>query len=327
MLGLDKIYHANGVLRQIVHRTDLVPAPHLIPGGDVYLKAENLQVTGSFKIRGAYYKISTLTEKERSAGVIACSAGNHAQGVALAARESGIKSVICLPANAPVSKISATKAYGAEVLLISGVYDDAYSQALSLRDVYGYTLVHPFDDEDIIAGQGTVALEISEQLPDVDAVVAPIGGGGLISGIAIGLKSIRPSVKIYGVQAVGAPSMLRSLVNKHPLALERVATVADGIAVKKPGRITFDICSRYIDGILLVNDDEISAAVVYLLHKHGLVVEGAGATAVAAVMFDKLATEGKKTVCILSGGNIDKEIFAQLIKRGMRLYKTKENEK
>ena len=215
MLTLDNIYRASNVLRDVVRKTDLVYAPKLRQGVDIYLKTENLQITGSFKVRGAYYKMSRLSEEEKQRGVVACSAGNHAQGVALAAQKNGIKAVICLPDGAPISKIEATKSYGAQICLVEGVYDDAYNRALSLRDEKGLTFIHPFDDEDVMAGQGTIALEIEDQLPDLDAVIVPIGGGGLISGIAYTIKAINPSVKVYGVQAKGAPSMFNS-VRDHP---------------------------------------------------------------------------------------------------------------
>lgn len=317
MLTLDNVYRASYVLRDVVRKTDVLHAPKLNARSDIYLKTENLQITGSFKVRGSYYKMSRLTAEEKARGVVACSAGNHAQGVALSAKENGIKAVICLPDGAPISKIEATKSYGAEVCLVEGVYDDAYKKALSLRDEEGYTFIHPFDDEDVIAGQGTIALEIADQLPDVEAVIVPIGGGGLISGIAYTIKSINPSVKVYGVQAQGAPSMYRSVKDHEIEELASVSTIADGIAVKKPGELTYDICSRYVDEIVTVSDDEISAAILALMEQHKLVTEGAGAVAVAAAMFDKVDIAGKKTVCLLSGGNIDVTILSRVIKRGL----------
>ncbi len=317
MLTLDNVYRASYVLKDVVRKTDIIHAPKLKPGLDLYLKTENLQITGSFKVRGAYYKMTRLSDEEKARGVVACSAGNHAQGVALAARENGIKSVICLPDGAPISKIEATKSYGAEVCLVEGVYDDAYKKALQLRDEEGYTFIHPFNDENVIAGQGTIALEIAEQLPDLDAVIVPIGGGGLISGIAFTIKSINPAVKVYGVQSAGAPSMYKSVKAGKIEELPSVSTIADGIAVKTPGELTYDICSKYVDEIVTVTDDEISAAILALMEKHKLVTEGAGAVAVAAAMFGKLNLEGKKTVCLLSGGNIDVTILSRVIKRGL----------
>ena len=316
-LTLDNVYKANYVLKNVVRQTDVLYAPKLKPGVELYLKTENLQVTGSFKVRGAYYKMSKLSEKEREKGVIACSAGNHAQGVALAAQKNGIKAVICLPDGAPISKVEATKSYGAEICLVEGVYDDAYQKALQLRDEEGYTFIHPFDDPDVIAGQGTIALELAEQVPDMDAVIVPIGGGGLISGMAYTLKSLNPNVKVYGVQASGAPSMLNSIHDSHIERLDSVRTIADGIAVKEPGSLTYDLCSKYVDEIVTVTDDEISAAILALMEQHKLVTEGAGAVAVAAAMFGKVDLKGKKTVCLLSGGNIDVTILSRVIARGL----------
>ena len=317
MLTIDNVYRASYALKNVIRKTDIIRAPKLAEGVDLYLKTENLQITGSFKVRGAYYKMSNLSEAEKAKGVVACSAGNHAQGVALAAQKNGIKAVICLPDGAPISKIEATKSYGAEVCLVEGVYDDAYNKALELRDNEGYTFIHPFNDEDVIAGQGTIALELIEQLPDMDAVVVPIGGGGLISGIAYTLKTLKPHVKVYGVQAAGAPSMYKSVKDGKIECLDSVSTIADGIAVKKPGDLTYEICQKYVDEIVTVTDDEISAAILALMEKHKLVTEGAGVVAVAAAMFGKLDIEGKKTVCLLSGGNIDVTILSRVIKRGL----------
>lgn len=317
MLNLDNFYKARYVLGKIIRRTDLIHAPKLNPESDIYLKPENLQITGSFKIRGAYYKISQLSEEEKKKGVIACSAGNHAQGVALGATSHGIKSLICLPSGAPISKVEATKRYGAQICLVPGVYDDAYQKALQLRDEHGYTFIHPFDDENVIAGQGTIGLELLEQLPDVEAVVVPIGGGGLISGVAYAIKSLNPAIKVYGVQAAGAPGMYHSFEVHHPDALKSVSTVADGIAVKKPGDLTYKICSKYVDEIGLVTEDEICAAILRLLEEEKMVAEGAGAASVAAVMFNKVPVKGKKTVCIVSGGNIDVTILNRVISRGL----------
>lgn len=316
-LTLDNVYKASYALKNFVRKTDVLYAPKLKPGTELYLKTENLQITGSFKVRGAYYKMLQLSEEERARGVIACSAGNHAQGVALAAQKNGIKAVICLPDGAPISKVEATKSYGAEICLVEGVYDDAYQKALQLRDENGYTFIHPFDDPDVIAGQGTIALELSEQVPDMDAVIVPIGGGGLISGMAYTLKTLNPKVKIYGVQASGAPSMLNSIHDSHIESLDSVFTIADGIAVKQPGSLTYDLCSKYVDEIVTVTDDEISAAILALMEQHKLVTEGAGAVAVAAAMFDKIDLTNKKTVCLLSGGNIDVTILSRVITRGL----------
>lgn len=318
MLTLDMIYKAQHVLKEVIRSTDLIKAPKINPQADVYLKTENLQITGSFKVRGAYYKISQLTPEEREKGVIACSAGNHAQGVALAATKAGIKSLICLPDGAPISKVEATKSYGAEVCLVPGVYDDAYNKALQLRDEKGYTFIHPFDDEMVIAGQGTIGLELLEQLPDVDAVVVPIGGGGLISGVAFAIKSLNPKIKVYGVQAAGAPSMYNSINDGKIERLDSVSTIADGIAVKEPGENTFKLVDQYVDGVYTVTEDEISCAILSLIEQHKLIAEGAGAVPVAAVMFNKIpAIQGKKVVCLVSGGNVDVTILSRVIRRGL----------
>lgn len=317
MLTLDCIYRASFALKDVIRRTDLIYAPQINPESQVYLKPENLQYTGSFKLRGACYKISRLTDEEKERGVIACSAGNHAQGVALGATKHGIKSLICLPAGAPISKVEATKRYGAEVCLVPGVYDDAYRRALELKEEKGYTFIHPFDDEYVIAGQGTIGLELLDQLPDIEAVIVPIGGGGLISGIAYALKSLEPSVKVYGVQAEGAASMQRSIARGYRECLSTVSTVADGIAVKEPGEHTFDLCSKYVDDIVTVTEDEICAAILALMEQQKLIAEGAGAVAVAAAMFNKVPIARKKVACIVSGGNIDVTILNRVISRGL----------
>ena len=317
MLTLDKIYRAAFVLKDVIRRTDMIFAPNINPDSEVYLKTENLQLTGSFKVRGSGFKISQLTDEEKARGVIACSAGNHAQGVAVAATKYGIKSLICLPDGAPISKVEATKKYGADVCLVPGVYDDAYAKALELRDKEGYTFVHPFNDEDVIAGQGTIGLEIVEQLPEVDAVIVPVGGGGLISGVAFAIKQLNPNIKVYGVQAAGAPSMFNSIHDGKIECLPSVSTIADGIAVKEPGAITFDTCQKYVDDIITVTDDEISAAILALIEKQKMIAEGAGAVSVAAAMFNKVPVKGKKVVCVVSGGNIDVTILSRVIKRGL----------
>lgn len=320
MVTLDKIYHAHYVLKDAIRETDIIYSPVLSKqcGANIYLKTENLQITGSFKIRGAYYKISQLTQEEKAKGVIACSAGNHAQGVALASEKFGIKSIICMPDGAPISKVEATKSYGAQVVLVPGVYDDAHNEAERLKDEHSYTFIHPFDDEDVIAGQGTIGLEIMNQIKDADAVIVPIGGGGLISGVAFAIKSLNPDVKVYGVQSDGAPSMLNSVEHKHVETLQSVSTVADGIAVKEPGKLTYKICSEYVDKIVSVSDDQVSAAIVALIEKQKMIAEGAGAVALAAVMFDKIPdVKGKKVVCVISGGNIDVTILSRVINRGL----------
>lgn len=317
MLTLDKVYHAAFVLKDVVRETSLTPSPKLSATNNVFLKTENLQVTGSFKVRGAGYMISQLSDEEKARGVIACSAGNHAQGVALAAQKYGIKATICLPDGAPISKVEATKSYGADVVMVKGVYDDAYKHALKLRDEMGYTFVHPFDDDNVIAGQGTIGLEILNGIKELDAVVVPVGGGGLISGIAYVIKHLAPHVKVYGVQAAGAPSMFNSIKSGSIETLESVSTIADGIAVKKPGENTFKLCSEYVDDIITVTEGEISSAILALIEQHKMIAEGAGAVAVAAAMFDKIPMKNKNVVCVVSGGNIDVTILSRVIERGL----------
>ena len=317
MLTLDKIYHAAFVLKDVVRETSLIPSPKISANNNIYLKTENLQVTGSFKVRGAGYMISQLSEEEKARGVVACSAGNHAQGVALAAQKYGIKATICLPDGAPISKVEATKSYGAEVVMVKGVYDDAYKRALELRDEKGLTFVHPFDDDDVIAGQATIALEILNGMKNIDAVVVPIGGGGLISGIAYAIKHLAPHIKVYGVQSVGAPSMYNSLKSGNIETLQSVSTIADGIAVKRPGENTFKMCSQYVDEVITVTEGEISSAILALIEQHKMIAEGAGAVAVAAAMFDKIPMKNKNVVCVVSGGNIDVTILSRVIERGL----------
>ena len=300
MLTLDKIYHASYVLKDVIRQTHIVKASAITDDCEVYLKPENLQITGSFKVRGSGYKISQLSDEEKERGVIACSAGNHAQGVALAATKYGIKSLICLPDGAPISKVEATKGYGAEV-----------------RDEKNLTFIHPFDDENVIAGQGTIGLEILNEMPDVDAVVAAIGGGGLLSGVALAIKSLNPNIKVYGVQAEGAPSMYESVKQGKIVSLDKVSTIADGIQVKEPGEHTFEYISKYVDDIVTVSDDEIASAILKLIETQKMIAEGAGAAPLAAVMYNKLPVKGKKVVCIVSGGNIDVTILNRVIKRGL----------
>ena len=316
MLTLDTVYQASFALRQAARVTDLIRAPKMFPDNDVFLKTENLQITGSFKVRGAYYKISRLTDVQKRKGVIACSAGNHAQGVALAAARQGIDALICLPEGAPISKVEATRSYGAGIELVKGVYDDAYNRALEIMKETGRTMIHPFDDEDVIAGQGTIALEILQQLPEADAIVVPVGGGGLISGVAFTAKMLKPSIKIYGVQAKGAASMLVSHEMHEIHALSGVNTIADGIAVKCPGDITFGLVEKYVDEIVTVTDDEIAVAILDLMEKQKLVSEGAGAVAVAAALSGHIPLTGR-TVLLVSGGNIDVTVLSRVINRAL----------
>lgn len=316
-LPLEKVYDAKDVLSKIARKTELIHSRFLSRKNNIFLKSENLQLTGSFKLRGAYYKISKLSAEQKQKGIIACSAGNHAQGVALAARENNIKATIFIPATAPLSKVEATRAYGAEIKLIDGVYDDAYKEAVKFQNETGGIFIHPFDDEDVIAGQGTIALEIYEQLKDVDAIVVPIGGGGLISGIAAAIKQIKPECKVYGVQAQNADSMYVSIREHKRVELKYVNTFADGTAVKLPGNLTFEFCENYVDEIITVSDDEIASAVLLLMEKEKIVSEGSGALSVAAIMFDKISLSNKNIVCVVSGGNIDVNMLSRVINRAL----------
>ena len=316
MLTLDKIYSARFALNSVLRHTDLIKTS-LREDCEVYLKPECLQVTGSFKVRGAYYKISQLSEEEKARGVIACSAGNHAQGVALAAQKNGIRANICIPDGAPISKVEATKSYGAQVTLVKGVYDDAYRKAVELQQESGATFIHPFNDENVIAGQGTIGLEILDELADADVVVVPVGGGGLISGVAFAVKSLNPRCKVYGVQSAGAPSMVKSLQEHKIQKLDSVSTIADGIMVKEPGDLTYDLCSRYVDDVVTVKEGEIASAILTVLEKQKLVAEGAGAVGIAAAMYGKVDVKGKKVCALLSGGNVDVTMLERIITRGL----------
>ena len=315
MLTLEKIREAQQALSGIVRVTPLTPAPKI--GANVWIKSENLQLTGAFKIRGAYNKIRSLTPEEASRGVIACSAGNHAQGIALSASMQGIRSVICMPEGAPISKVENTRGYGAEVVLVPGVYDDAAREAARLAEEKGYTFAHPFNDEAVMAGQGTIGLEILEQLPDVEQIVVPIGGGGLISGIAAAVKSVKPECRVIGVQAASVASMKASLEAGRVVTVPDGATIADGIHVLTPGDLTFDLVSQYVDDIVTVSEDEIAAAIVALLEGPKTVAEGAGATTVAAYLFRKIDTS-LKTVTLVSGGNVDITTLSRIITKGLQ---------
>lgn len=317
-MDVKEIYDARERLKGHIKETPVVYAPNL--GEDVYLKVEVLQDTGSFKLRGAYNKIATLTDEEAEKGVVACSAGNHAQGVAKSATERGIRSIICMPFHAPLSKVQATRNYGAEVELIKDSFDDAAAYAAKLSKEEGLTFIAPFDDEKVIAGQGTIGLEILEKIPDVDIIVVPIGGGGLISGVALAAKSINPDVKVIGVQTKISPSMYESVKEGKILTVKGGSTIADGIAVKTPGKITYDMVKKYVDEIVLVTEGEISSAILTLLEKNKIITEGAAASTVAALMYKKFSHKGKKVCCVLSGGNIDVTRVSKVIEKG--LYKT-----
>ena len=316
-LALEKVFEAKKTLSNVARLTNLVKSNYLSKENNVYLKTENLQQTGSFKLRGAYYKISKLSPEDKAKGVIACSAGNHAQGVALASKVNNIKATIFIPSTAPLSKVEATRSYGADIKLIDGVYDDAYQAAVKFQKETGGIFIHPFDDIDVIAGQGTIALEILDQLNDIDAVVVPIGGGGLISGVAATIKQIKPTCKVYGVQASNAGSMYESFKQEKRLQLDKVNTFADGTAVKLPGELTYEICKEYVDDIITVSEDEIASAVLALIEKEKMIAEGAGALPVAAILYDKIPLKDKNVVAIISGGNIDVNILSRVINRAL----------
>ena len=317
MLSMEMLRDAKRVLDPVINRTPVISATGIVPGCDFYLKADCLQKTGAFKLRGAYYKIATLSDEEKARGVIACSAGNHAQGVAFAARDMGIPATICIPEGAPLSKIEATRSYGANVVLVPGVYDDAYAEAVRLREEKGLTFIHPFNDYRVMAGQGTIGLELSEQLPDCDVFLVPIGGGGLIAGAAYAIKHLMPKCKVIGVQAAGAASMVDSIHANQILTLPNVHTIADGIQVKTPGDLTFDLVRQYVDDVVTVKEGEIASAILRVLEKQKLIAEGAGAVGIAAAMYGKVDVKGKKVCALLSGGNVDVTMLERIITRGL----------
>ncbi len=314
-VNLRMIQEAREALRGVAELTPIITSTRL--GKNLFIKSENLQKTGSFKIRGAYNKIRMLSPEEAARGVIACSAGNHAQGVALSATRLGIRSVICMPEGAPILKVEATRGYGAEVVLVPGVYDDAAREAERLAREKGYTFAHPFNDPLVIAGQGTIGLEILEQVPEVEQIVVPVGGGGLSSGIAAAVKSMRPNVRVIGVQAATVPSMFVSRRCGEITTVRDGATIADGIHVLTPGELTFRLAQEYIDDIVTVSEDEIAAAIVALLEGPKTVAEGAGATSVAAYLFRKIDTS-RNTVAVVSGGNVDITTLSRIITKGMQ---------
>jgi len=318
-VNLKAIEAARACLRGVCDVTPLDHSATLSRLADnrIFLKLENLQRTGSFKIRGAYNKIISLPPAQRSAGVIAASAGNHAQGVAYAARMLGIPCLIVMPTGASLSKVEATRAYGARVELHGESYDDAYAYAEDLRASSGMTFIHAFDDEQVIAGQGTIGLELLEQIPDLDAIVAPMGGGGLISGIAIAAKALRPSIRIYGVEAAGAACFRTSLDNKQITTLPFVKTIADGIAVKRPGRLTWETVRTLIDDVVVVDEEDIARTIVILLERCKVVSEGASAAGVAALITHKLPIRDSKVAVVLSGGNVDISLLSRIIEHGL----------
>ena len=306
------IWDAATTLADVVRFTPVIPFDRRTP--NLFIKTENLQKTGSFKIRGAYNKLSSLTAEEASKGVIACSAGNHAQGVAFSAKQMGIRAAICMPDYAPVMKIEGTRSFGAEVILVNGNYDDSAREAERLAAEKGYTFVHPFNDPYVIAGQGTIGLEIMSQMPEVEQVIVPVGGGGLISGVAIAIKSLNPDVKVIGVQTANVPSMYASFGLDEVETLKDRATIADGIHVLTPGDLTFEIVKHYVDDIVTVQESEIESAIVMLLERSKIMSEGAGATSVAAYLFDRIDTN-LKTVAVVSGGNVDISTMGHIIGR------------
>lgn len=319
MVVLEDVKQAAAVLAGHVRPTPLYFSPNISTqvGLPTYLKAENLQRAGSFKIRGAYNKMVSLTPDDKARGVIAASAGNHAQGVALAAQSLGISSTICMPVGAPITKVEATSNYGARVVLHGDTYDDAYQKALELQKTDGYTFIHGFDDPYTIAGQGTIGLEILQDLPDVSTVVIPVGGGGLASGIALALKTLKPDVRVVGVQATGAPALYLSQLKGELVHVDTVRTIADGIAIKRPGKLNWEIINKYVDEIVLVDEEEIAQSILILLERAKLMVEGAGAVGLAALVGGKVSSVKGPVCVVLSGGNIDVNILSRIIERGL----------
>lgn len=316
---LADVQQAQQVLSGQIKKTPLIQVPSISSqlGIEVHFKPENLQRAGSFKVRGAMNKIASLTEEEKSHGVIAASAGNHAQGVAVAAQRQGIRATICMPEGAPISKIEATEHYGAEVVLHGLTYDDAYEKACELQRLHGYTFIHAFDDPYTIAGQGTIGLEILEELPDVATVVVPMGGGGIMAGVALAIKSLKPSVRVVGVEAAGAPAIYLSRERGELTSSESVKTIADGIAVKRPGALAWELIHKYVDDVVLVDEEEIAQSILYLLERAKLMVEGAGVVGMAAVMNNRIPDLQGPVCTVLTGGNIDVNILSRIIERGL----------
>ena len=317
MAKLEDFIKAKKKLSKVLLETHLIYSPIFSKesGNKVFIKPENLQKTGSFKIRGAYNKISNLTDAEKKRGVIASSAGNHAQGVAYGAKESGIKAVIIMPKSTPLIKVESTKQYGAEVILHGDVYDDAYKKAKELEEKEGYVFVHPFNDEDVLDGQGTIALEILEELPETDIILVPIGGGGLISGIACAAKILKPEIKIIGVEPEGAASAYEAIKENKVVELKEANTIADGTAVKKIGDLNFEYIKKYVDEIITVSDYELMEAFLLLVEKHKIIAENSGILSVAATK--KIKEKNKKVVSVISGGNIDVLMISSMINKGL----------
>ncbi|MGC4017866.1 MAG: threonine ammonia-lyase [Muricomes sp.] len=317
MLTLEKFEEASEIVKRVTNPTKLIYSDYLSDacGGKIYLKPENMQHTGAYKLRGAYYKISTLSEEERAKGLITASAGNHAQGVAYAAQKFGCKAIIVMPTVTPLIKVNRTKSYGAEVILYGDVYDDACEHAYELAKEYGYTFVHPFDDMDVATGQGTIAMEIVQELPTVDYIVVPIGGGGLISGVATLAKMLNPKIKVIGVEPVEAASMTAALKANQVVELDSANTIADGTAVKCVGVKNLPYVQENVDDILLVDDDELIGAFLDMVENHKMIVENSGLLSVAALK--QMDCRGKKIVCVLSGGNMDVITMSSVVQHGL----------
>ncbi len=320
MITLDNIKEAKENLKDVAQNTPLTLAPILSETfrSEIYFKKENLQLTGSFKLRGAYNRIANLSQEKRDKGVVAASAGNHAQGLAYAAKQFGCNATIFMPEATPLTKVSGVKSHGANVVLTGENFDEAYAAAMKYKEENGVEFIHPFADDDVIAGQGTISLELLEEIPDLKQIVVPIGGGGLIAGIAIAAKAINPDIKIIGVVASGARGMKESYKSQTPIDSASVRTIADGIAVRDVNPKLLDIIIDYVDHIVEVTDNEIANAILFLLEKHKLVVEGAGAVSTAAIMHDKIDNiEDSKVCAIISGGNIDVTMLSQIIEKGL----------
>lgn len=319
MVTLETIKEARSNIQDSIKKTPLLECPTLEKqvGGKVFFKLENLQKTGSFKIRGALNRIAHLTDEEKKRGVIASSAGNHAQGIALGATAQGIKSTIVMPETAPIAKVVATKNYGAEVVLCGEVYDDAYAKAREIEKATGAVFLHPFDDEYVIAGQGTIGMEILEEMPDIDTILVPIGGGGILAGIATAAKSINPNVRVIGVESENAASMTEALKRGDCCEVCGCATIADGIAVRKVGCKTLELAKKYVDEVVTVSDQEIADAILFLMEKSKVVAEGAGATPLAAILAGKIDCKGRKVCSVVSGGNIDVNLIERVLNRAL----------
>ena len=315
MLTLDKIYHAAFVLKDVARKTDLIEAPKLSKDCQLYLKTENLQATGSFKVRGAYYKISQLSPEESAKGVIACSAGNHAQGVAYAAKKYGVKATVVMPTTTPLIKVNRTKSYGAEVVLYGDVYDEACEYALKLAEEKGLTFVHPFDDLDVATGQGSIAMEIIKELPTVDYILVPVGGGGLATGVSTLAKLLNPNIKVIGVEPAGANCLQASIKAGKVTTLPTVSTIADGTAVKTPGSKLFPYLQKNLDDIITVPDEDLIVSFLDMVENHKMIVENSGLLTVAALK--QIKDKDKKIVSILSGGNMDVITMSSVVQQGL----------